>query len=191
MARLPDPREHLAAADVRALEQLASARADSEGRAQPADVYVRMFNNPGAAAKVGALGEHLRFHASLPDDVRELAILRFAARQRSGYEWSHHQRAAALAGIAPEVVTELTDGGLPESLPDASLAVLETVDAVCERRSIPPDVQDRVVADHGHAGVVGVVALCGLYATMDYMVRAFDIPLEDGLPEPPDHFSET
>ena len=43
-----------------------------------------MFNNPGVATKVGALGEQLRFHGVLPDDVRELAVLRFAARQRVG-----------------------------------------------------------------------------------------------------------
>jgi hypothetical protein len=58
-----------------------------------------MFNNRGVTAKVGALGEHLRFHGVLPDAVGELVILRFAARQRYGYEWSHHQRPAKLAGI--------------------------------------------------------------------------------------------
>jgi 4-carboxymuconolactone decarboxylase len=186
MARLPDPEATLSGNDLAVFERMASARARAEGRTQLGEVYVRMFNNPGVAAKVGALGEHLRFHATLPDEVREIVILRYAARQGSGYEWSHHQHPASLAGIPPDVVAELTAGRLPDSLPDASRAALETVDAVCAKRSIPADVQQRVVAAHGHAGVVEVVALCGLYAIMSYMVAAFDIPLEEGLPQPPD-----
>lgn len=182
MAPLPDPTNQLAGDDLITFQHMASARAHAEGRPQLGQVYVRMFNNPGVAAKVGALGEHLRFDATLPDDVRELVILRYAARQGSAYEWSHHQRPAALAGISEPVITELTAGGLPVSLPDASLAALEAVDAVTDKKSIPTVVQERIVAAYGHAGAVEVVALCGLYAMMSYMVFAFDIPLEAGLP---------
>lgn len=186
MAKLPDPSETLEGTDLEMFEHMASARAHAEGRPQLGEVYVRMFNNPGVAAKVGALGEHLRFHATLPDAVRELVILRFAVRQRSGYEWSHHQRPAKLAGISQNVIDELTAGKIPQALPDASQAVLEAVDAVVAKQSIPDDVQQRVAATHGVAGVVEVVALCGLYAIMSYMVFAFDIEVEEGLPEPPD-----
>ena len=185
MARLPDPSETLNEADLKVFEHMASARAHAEGRAQLGEVYVRMFNNPGVATKVGALGEHLRFHASLPDEVRELVILRFAVRQGSGYEWSHHQRPAKLAGISQAVIDELTDGKVPQALPDSSQAVLQAVDAVVAKQSIPDKVQRRIVDAHGVEGVVEVVALCGLYAIMSYMVFAFDIPVEDGLPEPP------
>lgn len=185
MATLPDPSTTLRGADRAMFEHMASIRAHSDGRAQLGEVYVRMFNNPGVATKIGALGEHLRFHGVLPDEVRELVILRYSARQRAGYEWSHHQRPAKLAGVSQEVIDQLTAGELPATLPDASQAVLEAVDAVVALRSIPADVQQRIVAAHGEAGVVEVVALCGLYGIMTYMVCAFDIPIEEGLPTPP------
>ncbi len=35
------------------------------------------------------------------------------------------------------------------------------------------------------AGIVELVALCGLYAVMGHRVTAFDIPIEDGFPLPP------
>ena len=41
------------------------------------------------------------------------------------------------------------------------------------------------MAAYGEAGVVELVVLCGLYATMGYVVSAFDIPIEEGLPTPP------
>lgn len=100
--------------------------------------------------------------------------------------WSHHQRPARLAGISQDVIDALTAGEVPLSLPEASQAAVEAVDAIVANRSIPADVQARLVAVHGTAGVVEVAALCGLYALMSYMVSAFDIPLEPSLPEPPD-----
>ena len=185
MARLPDPTDRLDGEDKALLDRMASARAHAEGRAGLPEVYVRMFNNPALAGKVGALGEHIRFHGTLPDEVRELAILRYAVRQGSGYEWSHHQRPAELAGLSADTIAELTAGDIPATLPDVSRAALRAVDAVAARRSIPAEVQDRLVAAYGEAGVVELVVLCGLYATMGYVVSAFDIPIEEGLPTPP------
>ena len=185
MARLPDPTGALSAADREALERMAAARADAEGRAALGDVYVRMFNNPAVARAVGALGEHLRFAGVLPDDARELAILRYAARQGFGYEWSHHRRPARRAGIPEDVVAALAGDAVPDGLAPERRAVVEAVDAVAARRSIPAGVQERVVEAFGLAGVVEVVALCGLYALMGYTVTAFDIAVEEGLPRPP------
>jgi 4-carboxymuconolactone decarboxylase len=165
MAELPDPTETLKGDDRAIFDHMAAARSHAEGRSQLGDVYVRMFNNPGVAAKVGALGEHMRFHGVLPDEVRELVILRYVVRVRVGYEWSHHQRPAKLAGISQEVIDGLTVGEVPVSLPDASQAVLEAVDAVVAQRSVPADVQRRIVVAHGTAGMVEVV-VCGLYAIM-------------------------
>jgi 4-carboxymuconolactone decarboxylase len=185
MAALPDPTAALKGANRDLFDHMASARADAEGRTQLGDVYVYMFNNPGVAKKVGALGEHLRFHGVLPDAVRELVILRFAARKQYGYEWSHHQRPARLAGLDQDTIDALTAGRIPDALPDASRAALEAVDAVVTKRSIPAEVQQRFVKVHGNAGIVELVALCGLYAIMGNMATAFDIELEEGLPNPP------
>lgn len=185
MASLPDPTDSLEGDDRAAYERMAAARAHAEGRTELGAVYRLMFNNPGVAEKVGALGEHLRFHGTLPDEVRELVILRFSVRAGFPYEWSHHQRPAHLAGIDDDTIAELTDGKVPSSLPDASQAALEAVDAVYTGLSIPGDVQERFVAAHGDAGIVELVAVCGLYSLMGLTTRAFEIPLEPGLPPAP------
>jgi alkylhydroperoxidase family enzyme len=164
---------------------MAAVRAHAEGRQGLGEVYVRLFNNPPVAEKVGALGEHLRFHGVLPEDVRELVVLRYAARQRFGYVWSHHQRPARLAGLDEASIAAMTTGEIPDGLRDDQQAALRAVDAVVAHESIPGDVQRRLVAAHGAAGAVEVVALCGLYAIMGYAVCAFDIPVEEGLPQAP------
>lgn len=185
MAALPDPTGSLTGADKALFDRMAAARAHADGRPDLGQVYVRMFNNPGVAARVGALGEHLRFHGVLPDDVREMTILRFASRRRYAYEWAHHQRPARLAGVGPATIDALTAGRMPDGLPDGAAAAIEAVDAVAGGRSIPDATQTRVVAAYGLAGVVEIVALCGLYSIMGDMCTAFDIPIEDGFPHPP------
>jgi len=185
MATLPDPTATLKGADRELFDRMASARAYADGRAHLGEVYVRMFHNPGVTAKVGALGEHLRFHGVLPDAVRELVILRYSAQQRYGYEWSHHQRPAKLAGLGQDTIDALTAGQIPDSLPEASRAALEAVDAVVAKRSIRAEVQRRFVAVYGNAGIVELVALCGLYSIMGNMCIAFDIEVEEGFPAVP------
>ena len=185
MAGLPDPTARLSPDDRAALERLTAVRTRASGRRTPAQVYVRMFNNPGVARAVSGLGEHLRFHGVLPDRERELAILRFAARTGVGYEWAHHQGLAERAGVDAATMAALAEPGVPAGLDDPARAVVEAVDATVDGRPIPPGVQERLAGVAGLAGVVEVVALCGLYRLMGDMVTAFEIGIEEGLPEPP------
>ena len=185
MATLPDPSDGLSTADRQTFDQMAAARSHADGRPQLGQVYVAMFNNPQIAARVGALGEHLRFGGVLPDDVRELAIIRYSARAGFGYEWSHHQRPAAQAGVDQGTIDAVTRGELPTSLDAPTRAVLQAVDAVVAKQPIPDAVQAAIVDAHGTAGAVEVVALCGLYALMGYTVTAFAIETEPGFPPAP------
>ncbi len=185
MAPLPDPTADLSDEAKAIYDRMAAERSHAEGKASLGQVYVRMFNNPGVAERVGDLGAHLRFHGVLPDAARELIILRFAVREGFGYEWSHHQRAEQQAGLSQEVVAAVTEGAIPGSLEPVDQAVLQAVDAVTAKESIPEDVQEVIVQAYGNAGAVELVALCGLYMIMGYTTVAFDIPLEPGFPRPP------
>ena len=187
MARLPDPTNGLTGAHRELYDHMASVRAHADGRPQQSAVYTAMFNNPAVTAKVSALGEHIRFHGTLPGDVRELAILRYSAKAGFEYEWAHHQRPARLEGLPDPVLEAVTTGAPPDDPDFADLrpeqrAALSAIDAVVEGRSIPSSVQDVLTETFGTGGPVELVALCGLYALMGYMTTAFDIEVEDGLP---------
>jgi hypothetical protein len=56
---------------------------------------------------------------------------------------------------------------VPEHPPSSVQAVLRAIDAVVAKTSIPADVLDTVVSEFGTAGIL---ALCGLYGLMRYMV---------------------
>ncbi|MCY9783622.1 carboxymuconolactone decarboxylase family protein [Nocardiopsis sp. EMB25] len=185
MARLPDPGPR-ATPEVRSeMERMAAVRSHADGRPRLAEVYVTMFNNPDVARAVGDLGERLRFRGVLPDDLRETAILRFAARRGLDYEWAHHVRPASQAGLAAAYIDALAQSGVPAGLTPVQRAVVHAVDHVADDAEIPDDVQSVLVEAAGEAGVVEVVAICGLYALMGYMCTAFGITTEPGLPTPP------
>ncbi|MFI6575691.1 carboxymuconolactone decarboxylase family protein [Nocardiopsis sp. NPDC050513] len=185
MARLPDPGQH-ATPEVRSeMERMAAVRSHADGRARLAEVYAAMFNNPDVARAVGELGERLRFRGVLPDELRETAILRFAARRGLDYEWAHHVRPATQAGLPAAYIDALADTGVPAGLTRVQHTVVLAVDHVADGAEIPDDVQSVLVEAVGVAGVVELVALCGLYALMGYMCTAFGIGIEPGLPSPP------
>ena len=181
MAPLPDPRPRLDPEALAEMQRITAARRHADGRAEVPAVYLAMFNNPAVARSVGALGEQLRFHGTLPDRIRETAILRFAARNRLAYEWAHHLRPAKLAGISPETIAALAGDALPDELSAVERATVQAVDQIAAGDEIAEPIQ-RVLTDAlGDGGVVELVVLCGLYALMGYITNAFAIELEPEL----------
>ena len=181
MSSLPDPSTTLTGTELATYQQMTQVR--GEGRL-PA-VYVRMFNNPVLAAKVGALGETLRFNGLLPGDIRELVILYLAERMRIGYEWVHHLGPAEQAGLSPATIAALAEGTMPTDLRPDQVAALAAAGATYELRSIPDQAQGVLTDRFGAAGVVELVSLVGLYRLIAGMIRACDVDIEDGLPAPP------
>jgi 4-carboxymuconolactone decarboxylase len=182
MAPLPDPRPHADPATLAEIQRMAAVRSGADGSAELAAVYVAMFNNPAVARQVGALGERLRFSGTLPGQLRETAILRFAARTGFEYEWAHHVRPAQLAGVSEDTIAALAAPSVPAQLDPVGRAVVMAVDQVVDRDEIPEPVQRVLTEAVGAAGVVELVALCGLYALMGYMTTSFAITPEPGLP---------
>ena len=54
-----------------------------------------LLNNPEAAGYLTSMGAQLRFQSSVPDNLKELAIILVAREWNSGIEWTGHAVAAA------------------------------------------------------------------------------------------------
>ena len=85
MARLPDILGSLDPDAQKVYERIVAKRGKIRGP------YVPLMHHPVLAERVADLGEYLRFDATLPGDMRELAILITARHWTSQYEWyAHH-----------------------------------------------------------------------------------------------------
>ncbi len=112
---------------------------DERARAALAELLPEHRRNPrGAGHALATLVRHpdltetflpfnarLLLRSTLPPRVRELAILRVARRRACAYEWTHHMKIAAEAGLSE---AEIEAAGRGEATGELESAVLSAVD---------------------------------------------------------------
>jgi alkylhydroperoxidase family enzyme len=83
-----------------------------EARDNAPDIVREIANSERAFSLWVPAIDALMYRAALPAADREAAILRLAARVRSGYEWRQHQAVAAAAGLPADAIAAI--GALDE-----------------------------------------------------------------------------
>ena len=69
-----------------------------------------LARHPDLAAAFLPFNTRLLLHSTLPPRLRELAILRVARRSGCAYEWAHHTKIAAKAGLSEAEIEAAGDG---------------------------------------------------------------------------------
>lgn len=75
---------------------------------------------------------HLLYGSTLPDRLRELAVLRVAHRRNCEYEWRHHVRMGGEAGLSNEVIDGIQRGEAVDELDRAVLAAVDELEDASE-----------------------------------------------------------
>ncbi|GAA5899001.1 hypothetical protein JCM6882_004589 [Rhodosporidiobolus microsporus] len=78
-----------------------------------------LLNAPEIANGWNTLLGAVRTRNSLPDDIRELMILRVAARNSATFEWIHHAHVGTDAGLTNQQLTIIRDLHTPLPLPSS------------------------------------------------------------------------
>ncbi|KDE05026.1 hypothetical protein MVLG_04569 [Microbotryum lychnidis-dioicae p1A1 Lamole] len=78
-----------------------------------------LLNAPEIANGWNALLGAIRTRNSLPDDIRELMILRVAARNSATFEWIHHAHVGEAAGLTAPQLSTIRDCHTPLPTPEA------------------------------------------------------------------------
>ena len=106
--RLPMP-----AAEAMSEAQRAAAQALIDGpRKAVFGPFVPLLQSPVLMARIGSLGEYLRFDSALDPRVRELATCVAARHVSNQFEWTMHAPLAIKAGVAPEAIEALRQGAV-------------------------------------------------------------------------------
>lgn len=174
MARLPDPLDALSPEAQRVYDKIARKRGALRGP------YAPLMHHPGLAERVGDLGEYLRFDATLPGDVRELAILVTARAVAQPYEWVAHAPVALKAGLPGEVIELVRTRGDLSRLPARYANAVRVVQHVLAHESLPQRLAGEVQKDLGIAGLLELVVLAGYYQLIAGVLFSFDTPLPEG-----------
>ena len=150
----------------------------SEGR-QPIALYRVLANNPVMLRSYAQLAKTLRYDAGTPRALRELMILRIAQLCGSEYEWQHHRKMAADAGVPDEKVDALGEAATSPVFDDAERAAVR----LAEEQHVF-GVTDETMAELrravGDAAAVELSLMGAFYEAVARMLQAFAVQVEPG-----------
>lgn len=100
---------------------------------------------------------------SLPRVDTELVILRVADRNGCRYEWDHHVRIGAKAGLSPEQIERVAEGPGAEGWSEREAALLQATDELHDDRLISDATWARLSEFLSHTELLELCMLAGHY----------------------------
>ena len=143
-----------------------------------------MLIAPAVGAALNALGEATRFHSSLDDRLREIAILTVASHRRASYEWYAHELIARNLGLGDQELQALRMHDASFWSDPGERVAHELALVLLEHGTPHDELYHQAEAQLGAAGVVELVTLVGYYETLAMLMSAFGIGVPDGEADP-------
>ena len=131
-----------------------------------------LARNPKLTRAFLRFNVYLLFGSTLPPRIRELATLRVAHRRDCAYEWTHHVRMGAEAGLSADAIEAVQRG---EGLDEFDQAVITAVDEL-EEKSNMTDATWSVLSQHlDEHQRMDLVFTVGCYGTLAMAFNTFGV----------------
>jgi|SRR5579859_741536 len=150
--------EQMTPAQRKVAEAIAAGPRKSLGG--PFNTWLR---NPELADKLQQVGEHVRFHSSVPPRLNEFAILLTARAWDADYEWSAHYPLAVKAGLSPAIAADVAAGRRPRHMAADERAIYDFVTELRRTHRVSDPAYAAAQSLLGDPGIVDLIALCGYY----------------------------
>jgi len=183
MSRLPYLRRDELDADGQAVRDgVVGSRAgqlvnDQGGLIGPFNAFVHA---PEVGRRLSSLGRVIRFGTSIERRLSEIAIITVGARWKAEFEWWAHSRMAREHGVADAIVDAIGDGTEPPFETDDERTVYAAARQLADSGRLDQDNYDAARQLLGDSGMVELVALCGYYTLISFLLNAFAVPLPPG-----------
>lgn len=161
-------------------EQQAVADAIAAGpRGSVRGPFVPWLLSPEMADMAQNLGAFLRYRTTLPENLKELAILYTARHWDAEFEWFAHARMALDAGVARDIVEAIGRGTRPAFDNDDEALVYR----ICEEMYAKHRVGDALFAEAesrlGQRGVMELIGVLGYYVLVSMTLNLFQVAAPD------------
>jgi 4-carboxymuconolactone decarboxylase len=157
---------------------LSGPRGASRGLRGP---FEALLHSPGLADLAQQLGAQVRFRSSLPNPLKELAIIMVARRWTAQYEWYAHRRLAVDAGLAPAIADAVAAGERPAALDGDTNAVYEFVGGLLKSGDVSDEAFSAVVYRWGKQGAMDLIGTVGYYTLVSLVLNVDRYPIPDGV----------
>jgi AhpD family alkylhydroperoxidase len=135
-----------------------------------------LVRHPALTKSFLAFDVHLLFRSTLPPRVRELAILRVAARRDCAYEAAHHTELAEQAGLSADEVAAARRGEATGELDRAVLTAVDELDATSNLSDPTWDTLSRHLDERQRMDLVFTI---GGYCLLAMAFNTFGVELEE------------
>jgi 4-carboxymuconolactone decarboxylase len=167
----PIPRESMTQTQRAAAEKFAAARGK-----EPFGPFVPLLRSPDLMLAAAAMGDHLRFHSTLPARVRELVILWTSREWGQQYEWAVHYPLAIEAGLRRELADAIGDGRRPYGCDEEEEAALSVASEILRDHRVSDVTWHRAVQQFGESGAVDLLGLAGYYSFLGAVLNGARTP---------------
>lgn len=154
-----------------------SALDGSGGLAGPFNAYVHA---PEAGRHLSELGAVVRYGTSIERRLAEVAIITVAARWQAEFEWWAHARIAREQGVPATVIDAIGAGADPPFEAEDERIVHAAAGQLAGAGRLDQDTYDAAHRLLGDTGLVELVAVCGYYTTVSYLLNTFAVALPVG-----------
>jgi len=143
-----------------------------------------LLRSPDLADRAQKLGEWVRFNSSLPERLKEFAILVTARYWSAQYEWHSHHAHALRAGLDPRLAAELALGKRPSGMSDEEAAVHDFCKELHEKKAVSDAAYAAAVKHFGERGTVDLIGVIGYYTLVSMILNVDRVPLPAGTTAP-------
>lgn len=149
--------------------------------------YQVWLQSPELCDRQEAMTSYCRWECSLPEKLREFALLLAARFWDAQYSWNAHVDPAIKLGIRPEIIQAVAEKRTPEFDDEAEKVFYDFAMEVLSRHFVSQPVFEAARAKFGNQGLVDIVACLGAFVTLAMCLNTFEVDLQpDRAPPYPD-----
>jgi 4-carboxymuconolactone decarboxylase len=142
--------------------------------------FLPLLRSPQLLARVGALGEYLRFESVLDARIRELVTCVAARHVSNQFEWLMHAPLAVQAGVAEAAIEALRAGARPRQLAADEEVALDFSTELLQRNGVSDSAWQAALAQFGERGVVELTTLVGYFVMVSWLMNVAHTPPQAG-----------
>jgi 4-carboxymuconolactone decarboxylase len=153
-------------------EALSTMSAERRNPEAAGNLLATLVRHPKLTRAFLRFNFHLLYGSTLPDRLRELAVLRVAHRRNCEYEWRHHVRMGGEAGLSDDVIDGIQRG---EAVDELDRAVLAAVDELEDKSEIS-DATWATLSEHlDERQRMDLVFTIGCYGALAMAINTFGV----------------
>ena len=178
----PIPEDHWSDAQKRAASEFKQMRGQ-----EVFGPFAVMLRSPEVMLRAAAMGDFMRYRTSLPRALNEFIILMTARHWSQQFEWYVHQPMALKAGLADQIVSDVSKGRRPEGMSSDEAIVYEFTTELLRLQSVSDATYAKTVERFGEPGVIDMIGVTGYYSFLSMMMNTARtaVPSDSAVPPLP------